>query len=331
MILKRRAQSVERKAKTQNLKLLTFSLNFTLFALSFTLLCGCGNERLYKDNRLLMGTYVEVISPDKDAPGIVFKEIKRLEDLLSKYNKDSEVARLNKYGRLKVSPETFYLIKRAKEFYSLTNGAFDITVGPLVDLWGFTNKNYFVPKESRIREALRLVGSDKIVLHDSDNVIKFKTSGMSIDLGGIAKGFAVDSAVAKLKSSGIKSCLINAGGQIYALGDRFGKPWRVGIRDSRQREKVSEILELKDRAVSTSGDYEQYFFKNNRRYSHIFNPKSGYPADSGVIAVTVVAPDGLTADALTTAVFVLGKKEVAMLSKKFPGIEIKITEAGTGS
>jgi len=316
------------KLSTIDYRLLTLFVSFSFLALIFSFLCGCQNRNLYKDTQLMMGTFVEVTSPDKEASAIVFNEIKRVEDLLSKYKADSEVSKLNKIGKLKVSPGTFYIIKKSKEFWRASNGAFDITVAPLIDLWGFTDKKYFVPDDTEIKNVISLIGSDKIILNDKDNVIKFSVSGMKIDLGGIAKGYAVDCAVAKLKQKGINSCLINAGGQIYCLGDRFAKPWKIAVRDPRG-ENITGYLRLKNRAIATSGDYEQYFIKNNRRYSHIINPKTGYPADSGIISVTVIAPDGLTADALATSIFVLGKEKGEELAKNYAGVEVKIVEEGT--
>ena len=292
---------------------------------SLIVLCGCQNQRLYKDSRIMMGTIIEVTSPHKEAAGVVFGELERLENLLSKYKPESEVSQLNKKAKLKVSPETFYILKKSKEFWQLSSGAFDVTVAPLVDLWGFTNKNFTVPADEKIKNILNLIGSDKILLHNNENVIEFKFSGMKIDLGAIAKGYALDCAVKKLKEKGINSCLINAGGQLYCLGKKFGLPWRVAIRAPRGR-GIAGYLELTNRSVATSGDYEQYFIKSNKRYAHIFNPKTGYPANSGVIAVTVIAPDGLTSDALSTAIFVLGKDKGERLAKRFKGVEVKIIE-----
>src|SRR4030042_2514766 len=177
-------------------------------------LCGCQNHQLYKDNRVMMGTFIEVISPDKRAADIAFREIKKIEDLLSKYNPDSEISRLNKTGELRVGPDTFYLMQKAREFWQASNGAFDVTIGPLMDLWGFSDKNYRLPDDKEVKKTLALVGFDKIFLDNSQNMVKFITSGMKIDLGGIAKGYALDKAADKLKAEGITSCLINAGGQV---------------------------------------------------------------------------------------------------------------------
>lgn len=283
------------------------------------------DKKLYREKRVMMGTFVEVISPQKEAAKIVFDEISRIEGLLSKYNPESEVSKLNKFGTIKASPETFYIIKKSKEFYSLSDGAFDITVAPLMDIWGFTNKQYFSPSEEKIKEALKLVGSDKIILHDSSFVVQFKISGMKIDLGAIAKGYAVDCAVKKVREHGIKSCLINAGGQIYCLGDRFGKPWKVAIKNPRA-DGLVDYLKLEDKAISTSGDYEQYFIKKGKRYAHIINPKTGYPAKSSIVSVTVMARDGLTADALSTSIFVLGKEKGELMARKLDKLEVRIIE-----
>jgi thiamine biosynthesis lipoprotein len=299
---------------------------FGIWILCFGFLCGCQKQQLCKDNRIMMGTFVEVTSPDKNAAGIVFSEIKRIEDLLSKYNPDSEIAKLNRIGKLDASSDTLYIINKSKEFWLASEGVFDITIGPLMDLWGFTNKEYYVPKQEEITNALALVGMNKIVVNDLNNVVEFMLPNMRIDLGGIAKGYALDCAAKKLKERGINSCLINAGGQVYCLGDKFGSPWKVAVKNPRGSKSL-DYFELQDCSVATSGDYEQYFIKENKRYSHIINPKTGYPADSGIVSVTVIAPSGLTADALSTSIFVLGKEKGMELAKKFKDVTVKIVES----
>lgn len=290
-------------------------------AILILLLSGCGQQPLHRDTRVLMGTFVEVVSPDARAAKIAFDEIGRVEGLLSKYRPDSEIARLNRAGRLKVSAETYALLKRAKEFCRSSGGALDITVGPLVDIWGFSNKKYRVPAPSEIKEALTAVGFEKIILSDADNSVELAGTGVKIDLGAVAKGYAVDCAAEKIRQAGVKACLINAGGQISCLGDNSGRPWKIAVRRPRSR-GASEIIELKDRSAATSGDYEQYFTVGDKRYSHILDPRTGYPADSGVISVTITAPGGFSADALSTAVFVLGRQKGGELVKKYPGASI---------
>jgi len=320
-----KAQSAKRKVTVQSSKFLVLSFNFAFCIFSFAFLCGCQNQQLYKDNRVMMGTYIEVISPDKRASSIVIDEIKRIEDLMSKYKEDSEISKLNKEGKLRLSPDMLYVIKKARYFWQLSDGAFDITVGPLLDLWGFANKQYYLPKDEEIKSALKIVGFDKIIFNNRDDVIEFEIPGMKIDLGAIAKGYAVDCAVNKLKEIGINSCLINAGGDIYCLGDRFGKPWNVAIKNP-QGGGFSGYLKLKDKAVATSGNYGQYFMQNKKRYAHIFNPKTGYPIDSGLASVTVIASDCLTADAIATSIFVLGKDKGEALAKKFKDVKVRIIE-----
>jgi thiamine biosynthesis lipoprotein len=266
-----------------------------------------------------------VISFSPDAPRIVFREIRRIENLMSKYKPQSEIAKLNRLGSLKVSPDTYYVLKKAGEFWKLSGGAFDITIGTLLDLWGFSDKQYHVPSKEKIKNTLLAVGFDKLVFDDTDNTVKFKVKGMKIDLGGIAKGYAVDCAVKKLKENGINSCLINAGGQIYCLGDNSGRPWNVAVQDPR-RSEIAQYLKVKNKAISTSGDYEQYFIKAKHRYTHIFNSRTGYPVDSDIISVTVIATDGLTADALSTSIFALGKTKGKNLAEKFPGVKIIVFE-----
>jgi FAD:protein FMN transferase len=298
-------------------------------AVGIVVMTGCQVQsapRMYHNTQVLMGTYVEVSSDDKRAAHIVFGEFKRLEDLLSKYNPKSEVSALNRDRKASVGPDLYYLLTRAKEFWFATDGAFDITVGPLMDLWGFTAKKYRQPSDEEIRKTRQLIGANKIIFHPSNNVVEFNIPEMKIDLGAIGKGYAVDCSVKALRAAGVKRCLINAGGQIYALGAKGGKPWRVAIQDPRGNTALSDYIELADQSASTSGDYEQYFTAGNKRYSHIMDPQTGYPADSGVISATVIAPDGLTADFLSTSIVVMGKDKAMALIERFPGVSVKIID-----
>ncbi|MFH1578259.1 MAG: FAD:protein FMN transferase [Candidatus Omnitrophota bacterium] len=270
----------------------------------------------------MMGTVIEVISPDSRAADIAFGEIERIENLLSLYKEESEISRLNKQGSLRVSPQTLLVINKAIKFWGETGGVFDITIAPLVELWGFYNKDYHIPEDAKIKKTLSLIGIDKMNLRD--NIVEFEVKGMKIDLGAIAKGFAVDCAVRELRLAGIDSALLNAGGDIYCLGNKFGQPWRVAIKSGRNK-GFSGYLELSDKAVATSGDYEQYFVVDQKRYSHILNPKTGRPADSGVVSVTVIVDDCLTADILATSILILGQKKGIDLAKRF-NAEVRIIE-----
>jgi len=286
---------------------------------------GCNQRPAQRESRFLMGTIVEVTSSDARAAGIAFDEISRLENILSKYKEYSDVSKLNRDGKLVVGPETIDIIKKAKEFCQATDGAFDITVAPLLDIWGFTNREYRVPSEVEIKNTLKLVGSDKIIIDEKSRIVSFKEKGMKIDLGGIAKGYAVDCAVKALKAAGINSALINIGGDMYCLGDKDANPWKIAVKDPRGK-GVVDNLELKDKAVATSGDYEQYFESSGKRYCHIFNPKTGYPVDTKVDSVTVIYDDCTTASVLAKIIFILGKEKGRDVINKFPGVKFKVIE-----
>ncbi len=302
-----------------------------LFLLIFLFFCiaGCAKP-LHKDAEFTMGTYVEVVSSDPRACSIVFSEFRRLERIFNLFNETSELSRLNDRGTLAASPELFELVKKAKEYCELTDGALEVTIAPVSLLWKKAIKNKELPKEEEIKGLLSLVGCDSIYLDEKTSTITLLKPGAKIDLGSIAKGFAVGRAVRLLKDAGISSAVVNAGGKLYCLGKNNKRSWQVGIRDPRALEQVEGRFECEDLAVATSGDYEQFFLFKNKRYSHIINPKTGYPADSGIVSATVTAPDALTADALATALIVLGKDKGSVVIKRFPGTSAKlIDEDGT--
>jgi thiamine biosynthesis lipoprotein len=292
--------------------------------LAVYILFGCSQKTYYKHSEFFMGTIIEITCPDKNAINIAFAEIKRIEKILSKFIPDSEVSRLNKIGKLKVSPDLLYVLKKAKEFYISSDGGFDITVAPLVDIWKDAIKNNKLPSEEQIKKAKKLVGFNNIYIDEKNSTVTFLKKGVKIDLGAIAKGYAVDQAIKKIKKLGIKSCLIDAGGDIYCLGDKYDEPWQIGIQHPRRKGKLIDILKLKNKAVATSGDYEQMFVIENKRYHHIIDPNTGYPAKKGVISVTVIAPYCLNADALATAIFVLGKKKGQNLANYYKNTEALI-------
>ncbi len=304
------------------------SKKFLLLPFYFYLLTlvGCGKP-LHKDSEFLMGTFVEVISRDTRAKDIVFSEFKRLEGIFDLFDEKSELHRLNLYGFLTASPELFDVLKKAKQFYERTNGAFDVTIAPLSLRWKSAIKNQEAPKDDEIKKFMGLVGFDYVYLDDKTRNVRLLKSGGSIDLGGIAKGYAVDKAIAKLRQAKIVSAIVNAGGNLYCLGDNNGAPWQAGIQDPRQERHLLSRIAVKDKGVSTSGDYEQFFIYKNKRYSHIIDPRTGYPADSGIIAATVVASDALTADALSTALIILGIDKSSELLKRFPGASAKLIDS----
>ncbi len=315
--------------------------NLDQIILLCVLLVGCSRELGPKKyTEFLMGTVVEINVDDldkdsryiRDVVDEAFNQMRRIESILTHYQKESDISRWNRADTspLKVEKETLEIMRRAIDFYRHSDGAFDVTVLPILELWGFAQDKtssevkHFVPADEEIKEKLRLVGSDKIIVDEKNGQVKFAISGMKVDLGGIAKGFIVDKAVERLKNKNIKSALINAGGDIYCLGSKKdGSDWVVGIEHPRKK-GIFATLKLKDKAVATSGDYQNYFLIGDKRYSHIFDPQTGYPVENNCISVTVVASDCATADALATAIFVLGPEDGLKLIEKFKGTEALI-------
>jgi len=290
------------------------------------MLFGCQDKPFYKESKFLMGTVAEVICQNKEAIDLAFKEIERLDKLFNRFDSHSEISRLNKEGIYKVSRETLEIVKRSVEFSKISDGAFDITIGPIADLWKEKIKSKIadLPKEEQIKERLKFVGYDKIIIDEKNSVIRFSQKGVSLDLGGIAKGYAVDFVAKKIRSMGIKDFLIKIGGCIYASGKKRERNWRIGIQHPRKKEEFYDFVELKDKAIDTSGDYEQFFIFEGKRYSHIISPFTGYPVDNGIISVTVISKEATVSDFLSTAIFVLGKERGKELAEKFKDTEVKI-------
>ncbi len=282
-----------------------------------------------KQTEMIMGTLVEitVIPANEKAIREAFEALKKVDALMSTYKEDSEISILNREGKAQVSEETLEVIKDAIKFSNLTDGAFDITCRPLINLWKKAKKEEKVPTEEEIEEAISLVGYQRIILEG--NQIRLEKKGMQIDLGGIAKGYAVDKAIEALKKNSIKRALVNAGGDLYALGtDRQGEKWQIGVQDPREEDKIIDIIKVKDRAVATSGDYRRYFTLEGKRFSHIVNPETGLTVQDVPMSVTIVGPGATTTDALSTGVFVLGPEEGMKLIESLPEVEGMIISEG---
>jgi thiamine biosynthesis lipoprotein len=283
-------------------------------------------------SRLLLGTVVEItaLGPDRDllegAVSDAFAEIERIEQLMSPHIEGSDVARLSRSDSPQpVSPETAAVLRLGLHLAAQSNGAFDLTLGRLKALWGIEGETPQVPDREAVEDALRGIGPQALRL-EAPLVVKSRPE-LQLDLGGIAKGYAIDRAIFLLADAGVEFASVNAGGDMRLLGDRGGKrPWRIGIQHPRDPQRLLATLEVEDVAVVTSGDYERYFEQDGRRYHHLFDPRTGYPA-TACRSVTVVAPSAMLADALATAVFVLGPKQGISLLQYYPEAQALIIDS----
>ena len=237
-------------------------------------------------------------------------KINELDDMLSTGKETSEVSRLNRGGEAVLSPTMANLVKRSLDIYKKTDGLFDITIYPLMELWGFPTKNYRVPSEKEIEEKLKLVGSDKIDFNEETRKISFKNKGMEIDFGGIGKGYITDELVKILTDEKVESAIINLGGNVFGFRKKpDGSLWNIAIRDPNGPDKYMAAIRLEDSAVITSGGYERYFEENGIIYHHILDPRTGKPSESGLKSVSIISKDGTLADALSTSLFIMGEEK----------------------
>ena len=290
--------------------------------LGFILVASCAKPA-HKDKFVIAGTFLEVASPDGRASQIVYEEFKRLDKVFNFYDKDSELSRLNNTYNVpvKVSPELLEVLKLSKQVNEMTAGAFDVSYGSLYDFWKRLIKEGNIkelPSKETIENIMKNCGMDKIKINEADSTVTIEKEGLKIDLGAIAEGYMVDKAVFALKKKGITSALINAGGDIYCLGTNRGKPWRIGIKNPSAIEGIIENEDLMDEAITTTGNYEQFFDFSGKRYSHIIDPRTGFPVSSNVISVSVITKNCTTADGLATAFFVGGISGVTDFLGKYP-------------
>ncbi|MEI3281040.1 MAG: FAD:protein FMN transferase [Eubacterium ramulus] len=269
----------------------------------------------YTSDVFAMDTYMTLTAYGENAQEAVeagIAEIQRLDDLLSTGKDTSEVAQINANGGGVLSEDTDYLVKRALDIYQSTNGAFDISIYPVMQLWGFTTGNFAVPSESDLAAKLALVDAGKIILSEENGQNISLPEGMEIDLGGIAKGYTSGRVMDVMKSYGIKSAIINLGGNAHVLGNKTdGSQWKVGIQDPEDENGYLGGVSVTDKAIITSGGYERYFVDKDTgvKYHHIIDPKTGYSANNGLISVTIVSADSTLADGLSTSLFVLGTED----------------------
>jgi thiamine biosynthesis lipoprotein len=284
----------------------------------------------------MMGTIVEVtlVGPgdsSKKMAEAVFDELKRVESLTS-FHTESALSRLNNAagtGPVRADTGLLAIMAEALRIAGQTNGAFDPTVGPLTRIWNFSGPGEpKLPAQAEIASALGKTGWKKVKVDAETGSITLPEPGMSLDLGGIAKGYALDRVREVLQRSGACAALVNAGGDILVVGEKEpGKPWRIGVQDPRNNRGMVAVASLKDKIIVTSGDYQRFFIKNGRRYHHILDPQTGYPTE-GLRSVTIVASEGITADAIATAIFPLGLEEGLRYIESIPGVAGLLIDSG---
>jgi thiamine biosynthesis lipoprotein len=291
----------------------------------------------FRRNTIVMGTTLEMTieAAGEEAAADVFssveREMKRIEGQMSEWLEGSPLSEVNRAAGVrpvKVPGELSGVISAAIKVSELSGGAFDITWASMRGLWDFRPGHERLPSPEEVKKRLVVVDYRDVVLDASASTVFLKRKGMAIGLGAIAKGYAVDKAMETALASGVTNAIIKAGGDIRVQGaGKAGEAgWEVGIQDPRDRGRLMARLTLANASISTSGDYERFFVKDGRLYHHIMDPKTGYPA-TGSRSVTVIGPDTMTTDALSTAIFVLGPEKGMELARKLPGIEVLIVDS----
>lgn len=288
--------------------------------------------------REVMGTFARIVVVADNAQKARncfeagFEELRRIDSLMSDYKADSELSKVNRSafgGPVKVSDELFWILHKSVDFSRLSNGAFDITVGPLVDLWRKAGEVNEMPDENSLAEAKSRVGCEKLMLDANEQTVRFAVDEMRLDLGGIAKGYSVDRAVKVMKQKGAVAGMVDSGGDIFCFGKPADKDvWLIGIQDPRlENNEPLMVLKLKDCAVATSGDYRRFVTIGGKKVSHIIDTNTATGANK-LSGDTIIAPTALEADAISTIVNVLGAEKGLALIESLPGIECILITAG---
>ncbi len=313
------------------------ALSRVVLALIIILLIGCSAsetaKKEYRESGVFFDSFVTIrclYDRDKNIITISDKCWERLEEIhlcMNSRSPSGDVADINRVGisSVQVDEDLYYVLRKSLELSKITRGAFDVTVLPLIELWkGYAAKN-IIPSEEKIAEVRKKTGY-AFIESGPGNTVYFKSKESKIDLGGIAKGYALDEIAGILRGYGINDFLIEAGGDMRCGGlNTGGEPWKVGIRDPEDKHSIIGAVYLNEKAVATSGDYERFFVIEGKKFAHIIDPRSGYP-QKGVVSATVIAPTALEADALSTALCVMGGKEGTELINTIPEAECVIFE-----
>jgi len=317
-----------------------FSLCFLLLLAVIITYTRPHAKPVIKKTELLLGTVVDISISGYDEASVAskaaeaaFREIERVESVFSAYKEGSAITQINSLHEgdpITVDDEVIYVMRRAMDMSKRLDGAFDVTISPLRRLWVSRTSENRLPTQEELDAALFLIGFKYVSIDPEKKEITLKKEGVKIDLGGIAKGYAVERAIAVLKRYGIRNAIVNAGGDLYCLGRKSSRTrWKVGIRDPLKKDRLLGELSVENEAVSTSGGYERYSVVNNVRYSHIIDPRTGFPVTSNPISVTVVAGDAILSDAFATGISVLGLERGIEAIRTSEDVEaIIVTEEG---
>lgn len=308
-----------------------------LFFIWLSLLCSSclQAQSVYSQEHYLMGSDFEitVVADTEEEASLFMKqavaEIQRIERLISSWDEQSETAEVNRQAGqqpVKVSEELFDLVSRSLALSKLTDGAFDISFAGMNKLWTFNKGVQEMPSAEELAESVERVGYEHIVLNEQHQTIFLEKEGMKIAFGAIGKGYAADKVKQLLKEQGVLAGIINASGDMTTWGEQpNGEEWKVAITNPLNKSEAFALVPVSDKAVVTSGDYERYAMIDGKRYAHIINPKTGMPA-SGLISVTVFAPSAELADAIATAVFVMGAEVGVDRINQMPGVEVVVVD-----
>ena len=297
---------------------------------------GCSGPKTVQKTESIMGTDVTITVVARNAQkgeaaiDAGMAELRRLDAMMSLYKDSSEITKVNLAagkGPVKVSAEMIEVVEHAAKISALSNGIFDLTIGPLVVLWQMRLKEGTVPTDREIARVQSLVNYRNIVVDKTASTIFLKNSGMIMDFGGM-KGYMADRVAEIIKKRGITSAIIAVAGDIWVLGQREdGAPWKIGVQHPREHDKTLAVLEFKDKYISTSGDYERFVIREKKRYHHIIDPRTGKPS-TGVISVTLIGDKGSVIDPLTKVPFILGAEEGMKIVKKIGAEAIIVDEQG---
>lgn len=314
-------------------RLAKITISSLLLILSLGLITSCSKNKDSQEplskSEILMGTTVTVTLYDSNNSKIldkVFNKVKELESTLSINENGTLVDEINENAGIKpvkVDDDTYALIEKGLEYAKLSNGLFDISVGPVVKLWSIGLPEARVPSLEEIKAKLPLVNYQDVELNDSDKTVYLKREGMMLDLGGIAKGYTADVISSILTDEGVESAIINLGGNIFTHGKKVnGSDWKIGIQDPfSERGGIIGTLTTSNKSVVTSGIYERYIEENGVRYHHILNPSTGYPYDNEIAGITIVSDKSIDGDALSTSVFAMGVEEGMKFVNSQSGID----------